>query len=229
LNAGQLFWKERSRLSRDEINALPLFRYEGRVSLVRSDHEFQEAMKRLSCATTLGFDTETRPSFRKGQNNNPCLVQLALADEVFLFHFKWRPPDAELLALFEKQDVIKTGVAVHDDMRFLKAVASFTPRSVVDLGEIAKFNNVEEHGLRGLTALFLGLRISKQEHCSDWGRSELSPKQVSYAATDAWVSRALYFSMREAGLDFHYPDKEKDKEGGRRRRRQKPQMRPVGE
>ncbi|MDR0826790.1 MAG: 3'-5' exonuclease domain-containing protein 2 [Desulfovibrio sp.] len=216
-------------MSRDEINALPLFRYEGRVSLVRSDREFKEAMERLSGASILGFDTETRPSFRKGQNNNPCLVQVALVDEVFLFHFKWRPPDAELLALFEKPEVVKTGVAVHDDMRFLRAVASFTPRSVVDLGEIAKLNNVQEHGLRGLTALFLGLRISKQEHCSDWGRSELSARQVRYAATDAWISRALYFSMSEAGLDFSRPKREIRQEGDRRRRRPKLQIRPVGE
>ncbi|MDR3177186.1 MAG: 3'-5' exonuclease domain-containing protein 2 [Desulfovibrio sp.] len=192
----------KARLSREAINALPLFRYEGKVSLVHTDQELNRALERLNSGAALGFDTETPPSFRKGQSNNPSLIQLALEDEVFLFHFKWRPPDPELAALLGNPAVVKTGVAVHDDMRFLQAVFPFSPGAVVDLGEVARRNNVEAHGLRGLAALFLGLRISKIEHCSDWGKRGLSIKQIRYAATDAWISRALYFKMLEAGLDF---------------------------
>jgi ribonuclease D len=129
-------------------------------------------------------------------------VQLALEDEVFLFHFKWRPLGPDLLSILENPAVIKTGVAVHDDMRFLNAVRPFRPASVIDLGEVARLNNVENRGLRGLAALFLGLRISKTEHCSNWGHGDLSPRQISYAATDAWISRALYLKMHESGLDF---------------------------
>jgi ribonuclease D len=192
----------RAKLGKEEVNALPLFRYGGKISLVRTDEDSERALARLSRAEVLGFDTETRPSFFRGTSYAPSLVQLALEDEVFLFHFKWRPMGRELAALLENPRQIKTGVAVHDDMRFLCAVRPFLPASVVDLGEVARLNNIENRGLRGLAALFLGLRISKAEHCSNWGHSELSPRQVSYAATDAWISRALYLKMREAGLDF---------------------------
>lgn len=150
----------------------------------------------------LGFDTETRPSFRKGISNSPSLLQIALEDEVFLFHFKWRPFDDKLIALLENPDIIKTGVAVRDDMSFLSKICPFAPASVIDLGDVAGKNNVENRGLRGLAAVFLGFRISKGEQCSNWGNSELSPRQIRYAATDAWVSRAVYFRMRAAGLDF---------------------------
>jgi ribonuclease D len=189
-------------LGREEVNALPLFRFSGRINLVRTDAERDYAVDRLSKAAVLGFDTETRPSFTRGVSHLPSLVQFALEDEVFLFHFKWRPPEPSLLSLFENRGVIKTGVAVHDDMRFLRAVRPFLPAAVVDLGEVARLNNVECRGLRGLAALFLGLRISKTEHCSNWGYGELSRRQISYASTDAWISRALYFRMRAAGLDF---------------------------
>ncbi|MDR1684961.1 MAG: 3'-5' exonuclease domain-containing protein 2 [Desulfovibrio sp.] len=192
----------RARLGKDEVNALPLFRYGGKITLVRTDADVRHTLSRLGRAHVLGFDTETRPSFFRGVSYLPSLVQLALEDEVFLFHFKWRPLGPDLLSLLENPAVIKTGVAVHDDMRFLSAVRPFRPASVIDLGEVARLNNIENRGLRGLAALFLGLRISKTEHCSNWGHGDLSSRQISYAATDAWISRALYIKMREAGLDF---------------------------
>lgn len=192
----------RIKLSRDEINALPLFHYEGKITLVRDGKDLAEVFERLSGESVLGFDTETRPSFRKGKKYSPSLIQLATADEVCLFHLTRVELDKRLISLFENQAVIKTGVAVHDDMRFLAGMSSFTPRGVVDLGEMARRNNVENRGLRGLAAAFLGLRISKSEQCSNWGRRELSPRQIRYAATDAWISRAVYFRMREAGFDL---------------------------
>jgi ribonuclease D len=189
------------KLGRDEINALPLFHYGGRITLVRTPEELAAAVKRMSRESVLGFDTETQPCFRKGKTHAPTLVQLAGSNEVVLFHLKWQPLNQRLVSLFENPSIVKSGVAVHDDMRFLARVTPFIPRSVVDLGEIARRNNIENRGLRGLAAAFLGLRISKGEQCSNWGNRELSPRQIRYAATDAWASRAAYISMREAGLD----------------------------
>jgi ribonuclease D len=153
-------------------------------------------------AGVLGFDTETRPSFRKGKNYTPSLIQIALPDEVFLFHLNWLPLGADLIGLLEDPRVIKTGVAARDDMRELAKLSPFTPHGVVDLDEVAAKNGIKTPGLRSLAAMFLGLRISKGEQCSNWGNKALSPRQIRYAATDAWVSRAIYFSMRNAGLRF---------------------------
>lgn len=200
------------KLSREDINALPLFHYSGKISLVRSQPEMDYAIAKLSqpCRrnsgmehnAVLGFDTETRPSFRKGKTYSPSLLQLALEDEVFLFHFKWMPFDKQLISILEDPDIIKTGVAVHDDMTFLSKIMPFTPASVVDLGAVARKNNIENRGLRGLAAALLGIRISKGEQCSNWGNSALSPRQIHYAATDAWISRAVYFKMRSLELDL---------------------------
>ncbi len=189
-----------AKLSKEDINGLPLFHYTGKISLVRTAQELDGAMERLHTEKVLGFDTETRPSFSKGKSHSPSLIQLAGENEVFLFHLKWLPLGPELISLFEDPSVIKTGVAVHDDMRFLAKLTSFTPRSVIDLSLVARKNRIENHGLRGLAASFLGVRISKNEQCSNWGNKELSPRQIRYAATDAWTSRAVYLRMLASGL-----------------------------
>ena len=189
-----------AKLSKEDINSLPLFHYTGKISLVRSEQDMTGAMERLHAEKVLGFDTETRPSFSKGKSHSPSLIQLAGENEVFLFHLKWLPLSPELIGLFEDQSVIKTGVAVHDDMRFLARLTPFTPRSVVDLSMVARKNHIENHGLRGLAASFLKVRISKNEQCSNWANKELSPRQIRYAATDAWASRAIYLRMRDSGL-----------------------------
>ncbi|MCL1940193.1 MAG: 3'-5' exonuclease domain-containing protein 2 [Desulfovibrionaceae bacterium] len=194
-----------ARLSREAINALPLFHYEGKVTLVRTPEELEAAVNRLSRETVLGFDTETPPAFRKGKSHAPTLVQLAGSQEVVLFHFKWQPLSSGLISLFENPDITKTGVAVHDDMRFLAKITPFEAQSVIDLSAVAQNNKIENLGLRGLAAVFLGLRISKSEQCSNWGNIELSPRQIRYAATDAWASRAVYLAMNDLGFDLSLP------------------------
>lgn len=189
-----------SRLSKDDINILPLFHYTGKVTLIRTPQDMDNVTERLDAESLFGFDTETRPSFCKGKSHSPSLIQLAGQDEVFLFHLKWLPLNPTLIQLFENPSITKAGVAVHDDMRFLAKLAPFTPRAVIDLSEVARKNGIANHGLRGLAAAFLGIRISKSEQCSNWGSKELSPRQIRYAATDAWASRAVYLRMRESGL-----------------------------
>ncbi|MDR2489605.1 MAG: 3'-5' exonuclease domain-containing protein 2 [Desulfovibrio sp.] len=189
-------------LSKEDINGLPLFHYTGKTTLVRSEPELADAMQRLLAEKVLGFDTETRPSFSKGTIHSPSLIQLATEHEVFLIHLKWIPLHPELMRLFENPAIIKTGVAAHDDMRFLAKLAPFSPCSVIDLTVAASYNRMEYRGLRGLAAAFLGVRISKGEQCSNWANKELSPRQIRYAATDAWISRALYLRMLHSGISF---------------------------
>lgn len=192
----------RAKLSKEAINGLPLFHYTGKIRLVRAPQDLAAAMERLHTEKVLGFDTETRPSFSKGKSHSPSLIQLACEDEVFLFQLKWLPLGQELIQLFENPSVIKTGVAVHDDMRFLAKITPFAPASVIDLCAVARKNNIENHSLRSLAASFLGVRISKNEQCSNWANKELSPRQIRYAATDAWAGRAVYLRMRDSGLSF---------------------------
>jgi ribonuclease D len=192
--------EEGRKLSRDDINTLPLFSYSGEVFLIRTTEGVEKALERLSGETVLGFDTETRPSFIRGKSYAPSLVQLAGESAIYLFQLKWQPLSSPLAGLLASGNVVKAGVAAHEDMHALEKLYPFTPAGVVDLAAVARRHHLQNQSLRALAAFFLGIRVSKGEQCSNWGMRDLTMRQVRYAATDAWVSRAIYLRMREQGM-----------------------------
>ena len=185
------------RMSKEEINACPMERWDGPVSVVRTRDELDAAMAKLAGHTLLGFDTETRPAYTKGESYSPSLLQLATDKEAFVFQFKHLGLAKPLRELFANPDIIKAGVALDYDIRELKKMASFKAAGFVDLGNLAKKANIKNHGLRGLAAVLLGFRISKGAQTSNWAKDVLAPHQVQYAATDAWVGREIYLALEE--------------------------------
>jgi len=158
------------------------------------------ALAALTAETLLGFDTETRPAFRKGQSFTPALVQLAGATCVYLFQLNRVPFDDALAGLLANPGIVKAGVAVRDDIKALQALTDFEPGGFLDLGDQARDLGLRTNGLRNLSANFLGFRISKGAQRSNWDTATLTPKQVNYAATDAWVSRELCLRLATLGL-----------------------------
>ncbi len=188
------------KLTREEINTFPLRRYEGPICLVTEPEQVPEACARLARERVIGFDTETRPAFRKGQSFLPSLLQLAGSDSVYLFQLAGTSLSEPLRALLTDDAVIKAGVAVRDDINGLKQHAFFEDGGFVDLSRISAGNGFLTRGLRNMAANFLGFRIGKGAQRSNWGRTSLSETQRIYAATDAWVSRDLFFRFEKLGL-----------------------------
>lgn len=185
------------RMSKDEINGCPMAGWTGPVMVVRTDAELAAAMARLTGHTLLGFDTETRPAYTKGESYPPSLLQLANADEAFIFqinHLGLAKPLRELLA---DPAIIKAGVSLDYDIRELTKLSRFKAAGFVDLGDLAKKIGIKNHGLRGLAAVLLGFRISKGAQTSNWAKDVLEPHQINYAATDAWVGRQLYLALEQ--------------------------------
>jgi len=180
------------KLSKDAINALPLVKYAGEVRVLSSRDNIQGPIDYLMTQKVIGFDTETRPTFIKGPLNAPSIVQLAGADTVFIFQLDSNNMFEKLFQILSEKDITKCGVSVDRDLIELMYLRAFDPCSFVDLGDVARARVIPHHGLRGLAALFLGFRISKSVQTSDWSRSKLSEAQISYAATDAWVSLELF-------------------------------------
>lgn len=188
------------KISAEEINALPLWRYDGPVTVVRDERGLADALEHMRLERVVGLDTETRPSFVKGVSFSPALVQIACHDIVYLVQLTWIPFGAALARFLSDESVIKTGVAIREDMLELQRKYPFAPAAIVDLGAVARENGLETHGLRNLAANFLSLRISKATRCSNWEAKDLSRQQKLYAATDAWISRELYLRMEACGL-----------------------------
>ena len=187
-------------LTKDDVNECPLYKYEGDVVLVESEEALEKALPALTAERVLGFDTETKPTFKKGKIHDPSLIQLAVSDKVYLFLLKKIPLDKRLAAILSDAGIVKAGVAIADDVRSLQKLYGFQPAGLVDLSTVARKNNISMFGLRGLAACFLGVRISKTARCSNWGTARLSSQQITYAATDAWISRQIYIKAEELGL-----------------------------
>ena len=183
------------RMTKEEINACPMRQWTGAVRVVRTANELAAAVERLASHTVLGFDTETRPTFSVGESYPPSLLQLACEEEVFLFQLKPLGLAQPLCEILADPAIIKAGVSLKDDIRALNTLSPFRAGGFVDLGQRAKAADIKNLGLRGLAAVLLGFRIAKGAQTSNWANDQLTPQQIRYAATDAWVGRELYLAM----------------------------------
>lgn len=183
---------ETRKISKAEINELPLIAWEGEIRVLDSVASMQAVVEELKNETHLGFDTETRPTFKKGEYYPPALIQLATEKCVYLFRISKTNTLAPLLPVLESPDILKTGVAIKDDVKELRAMEDFEPGGFVEIANITVKLGYENRGLRALAGLLLGGRISKAAQVSNWARPELDQKQIRYAATDAWISREIY-------------------------------------
>jgi ribonuclease D len=189
-------------LSKEDINALPLFSYKSKIIQVVSQQSLAQAIERLGREKILGFDTETRPSFRKGTTHSPALIQLACSDVVYLFLLRQVPLGPELANILANPGILKVGVAILDDLRCLTGLYAFEAAGAVDLSKLARQNGLQAYGLRSLAAGLLHLRISKGARCSNWENTPLTPQQIKYASTDAWISREIYMYMLTHGFNL---------------------------
>ncbi len=179
-------------LTAEELANYDLSWFKGEIIVVDDLKIFRKVIPGLKDKKVLGFDTETRPSFRKGRKNKVSLIQLATSDLACLFRINRIGIPEELVDILADPKVIKAGVAVHDDIRFLKHVRKFIPEGFVDLQKLVKEHGITSSGLKKLAAIVLGFRISKRQQVTDWEAEELSEAQQIYAATDAWVCYEIY-------------------------------------
>jgi ribonuclease D len=187
-------------ISREEMAALPIRRYEGDVSLVATAPDVERALADLRQEDVVGFDTETRPAFRKGETHLPCLAQVATARRVYLFQLRQVQVFEILAEMLAGTHVTKAGVALANDLRSLKLLFPFKESHVLDLGIVARRCQLDQTGLRNLAGIFLGIRIPKGTRTSNWAAPRLTAAQITYAATDAWVCRELFLQFRILGL-----------------------------
>jgi ribonuclease D len=176
----------------EELAECELSWFKGEIVLVDDLKTFYEVFPRLLGNNLLGFDTETKPSFKKGKKNIVSLIQLSTGNLACLFRINKIGFPEELIKLLSDPAVIKAGVAVHDDIRFLKGVKKFSPEGFVDLQSFVREYGIQSSGLKKLAAIVLGFRISKRQQVTDWEAGKLTDAQQIYAATDAWVCYEVY-------------------------------------
>jgi ribonuclease D len=182
-------------ISEEELSKLELITFEGSVVLVEDNELMKVVCHLLKNEKFLGFDTETKPSFKKGENNYVSLLQLSSADRAFLFRLNKIGLPPCLLDIMEDENIKKIGVAIKDDISALQKHALFTPNGFVDLQNIVKDFGIKSKSLKKLAGLIIGFNISKRQRLSNWEKDALTEAQIKYAATDAWVCHLIYHKL----------------------------------
>jgi ribonuclease D len=182
----------KAKITREEMALLPHNKFSGEIFYIDTFEALKEFLPHLDNKSILGFDTETRPNFKKGQNHPISLLQLSTSNQAFLFRLNKIGLPQELLDILKDPSIIKAGVAIRDDIKGLIKLSSFTPLGFVDLQEYVKDYGIEDNGLKKLASNILGFQISKRQQTSNWEEDILSPPQIEYAATDAWVCHEIF-------------------------------------
>jgi ribonuclease D len=176
------------------MNEKPLerIRFQGTIHLITSDQGLADIAAQLSSAKELGFDTETRPSFKKGEFYKVALLQLSTEEDAYLVRLHSITQFQLLKGIFENKEVVKVGVAIRDDLKELQKVFKFTPQGFVELQDVAKAKGLKNFGLKGMTEEVLQASLSKKAKISNWEAYSLTDEQIMYAATDAWIGLQLF-------------------------------------
>ena len=190
-------------ITREELNELPIGGWEGETILIDRPEDVESAIQAINKEPIIGIDTETRPAFKKGVVYHISLIQIATRDCTYLFRINLVGLSEGLIKLFESDEIMKVGIDLNYDINLLQRVKRFTPRNIIELNSYCTQKGFQVMGLRKLSALILGIRITKRQQTSNWEAETYTPAQIRYAATDAWACRALFVRLIENGI---HPD-----------------------
>lgn len=193
-----------SKLDKTEITGMPMVAFPGRIISIITASEAEKAVDYLLSSDILGVDTETKPSFHRGEHHQVCLLQVANRDTCFLFRLHMTGITPAIKRLLEDTTVKKIGLSWHDDIRGLQAREAFKPGWFVELQDIVPTFGIKDLSLQKLYANLFGLKISKRQRLSNWEAPILSDKQKQYAAIDAWCCINLYEELMRMGREHDY-------------------------
>lgn len=185
-------------VSKEELKDYPREAFQGPLLYAKTEEAFSEIWQDFSKNKSIfGIDTETKPSFKKGQQNSTALVQICNGEKVLVLRTHKGVLPKDLIDFFNDEHIEKVGIATADDMKDLKKCNhGFEAKSVIDLGKMALKKGLKCTGAKRLSALLLGFTISKSQQTSNWENPTLTPAQLTYAATDAWICNMIYDKLK---------------------------------
>lgn len=184
-----------STITNEVIDTLPRKEFSGLIVVVDSEKGMEKMVEVLRNERLLGYDTETRPAFKKGVSYPMALLQLSTQDTAFLVRLQRVAMSAGLIELLQSPDIIKVGAAIRDDIKGMQKLKRFKPQGFVDLQQIVERWGIQEKSVKKMAAIVLGIKVSKAQRLSNWEAVSLTPAQQDYAAMDAWVCREIYSQL----------------------------------
>lgn len=188
-------------ITKQELAELPAASYAGTIVVIDKDDMVDAAVADLAKESVIGFDTETKPSFKRGQTNTVSLLQLSTHDTCYLFRLKHLGSHPELVHLLENPNILKIGVSIHDDFHNLQKICKLEPAGFVDLQAYVKKYDILDNSLSRIYAILFGKRISKGQRLSNWEANTLTRHQQEYASLDALACIQIYDYLNAHGFD----------------------------
>lgn len=184
-------------ITREDINNMPRVVFPGVIHEVLNAREAERAVSYLKQHNVLGIDSETRPSFSKGEKHKVALLQISSDNHCFLFRLNKIGLTLPVIYLLENPQIIKVGLSLRDDFMMLHERSPFEQRACIDLQDFVKTFGIQEMSLQKIYALLFGEKISKNQRLSNWEADTLTIPQQQYAAIDAWACLNIYKKLQE--------------------------------
>jgi len=184
-------------IDKQVINGMPIVSFTGRIHVISAISQVKSAVMALRTSPVVGFDTETRPSFRRGERHNVALLQLASSTDAFLFRLNKTGVPAPLKLFLEDASVTKVGLSTTDDFHQLARVSDLHPGGFVELQRMVKEYGIIDMSLQKIYAILFGMKISKSQQLTNWEAPQLTQAQQQYAAIDAWACLRIYQLLLE--------------------------------
>ena len=172
---------------KDQIKNYPLINFNGIIHVVNDPSSLEHALASICTSKVVGFDTETKPAFKKGVSYNISVLQISSGDDVFIFQLNKCGLDKRIINIFASSKILKVGIDIKNDLLGLKKIKYFQESNFIDLNQLALEKGFKSIGAVKLSILLLGFRVSKRQRLSDWSADILSESQLEYAAIDAWI------------------------------------------
>ena len=193
-----------SKFNKKDIKALPTVTFPGRIITIMTEGEAERAVNYLLASDIVGVDTETKPSFRRGEQHKVALLQASNRDTCFLFRLNLTGITPAIKRFLEDRTVKKIGLSWHDDLRGLKSRTEFTPGWFIELQDMVPQIGIEDMSLQKLYANLFHQKISKRQRLSNWESPILDDKQKQYASIDAWACIRIYEKIEELRQTGNY-------------------------
>lgn len=179
-------------ITKEQIALLPVEEYTGEIILVDTAEAANRAVEYLMRQPLVGFDTETRPSFQKGQRHKIALMQISTEDKCFLFRLNRINIPAPLIGLLKSDKILKIGLSLRDDFGAIRRRTNATPANFIDLQNYVGNFGIGDASLQKIYAILFGKKISKGQRLTNWEADILTEPQQKYAALDAWACLRIY-------------------------------------
>lgn len=173
------------------------------IHVPKTQAECQGAVDEILAAGIGGFDTEAKPTFRKGQKSDgPHVVQFALTDKAFIFQLHRSACEKAAADLIASKSVLKVGFGLKNDHGQIRSRLGITLKHVLDLDQTFRMLGYRgQIGVRGAVGVLFKqcFKKSKRITTSNWALRDLGPAQLRYAANDAYGALKIMEALQEEG------------------------------